>query len=100
MGSRRDEWRKVLDGEVERWEAMSAERLLSELSGDPLVYEVEADSKTYQVEVEILENTGDYVHVMISVDDGTLPASILPAAETLIVRKSPGLESRSTKSTE
>ena len=81
--SRRDEWRKVLDSEVQRWAAMPCERLVSELH-DLQAYEVELDSKTYQVEVEILENTDKYIHVMVAVDDGTLPASITPLTRTFI----------------
>ena len=42
------------------------------------VYEIEFESKKYQVEIEILENTEQYVRVMVAVDDGSLPASILP----------------------
>jgi hypothetical protein len=52
--SRREEWRKVLDSEVKRWQALSCEQLISELP-DVQAYEVEFDSKMYQVEVEILE---------------------------------------------
>ncbi len=84
--SRREEWRKVLDREVERWSAMSCEQLLMELR-DLQVYEVELDSKRYQVEVEILENTETYVHVSVAVDDGSLPASVWPSSRSVIVPK-------------
>src|SRR5215208_5681350 len=73
--NRRQNWRKVLDLEVQRWSSVPCNRLLYELS-EVKAYEVEYESKTYQVEVEILENTAKYVHVAVSVDDGTLPASI------------------------
>jgi hypothetical protein len=81
--SRREEWRKVLDSEVQRWSAMSCEQVLSELH-DLLAYEVELDSQKYQVEVELLENTDKYVHIMVAVDDGSLPASISPLTHTII----------------
>jgi hypothetical protein len=84
--SRREEWRKVLDSEVQRWSAMSCEQLVSELR-DQQAYEVELDSKKYQVEVELLENTDKYVHVMVAVDDGSLPASISPLTNTFIRSK-------------
>jgi hypothetical protein len=84
--SRREEWRKVLDSEVQRWSAMSSEQLVSELR-DLQAYEVELDSKTFQVEVELLENTDEYVHVIVSVDDGSLPASIFPSSDTFIRQK-------------
>ena len=67
---------------------MSWERLVFELR-DLQTYEVERDSKTYQVEVELIENTERYVHVMVAVDDGSLPASLFPLTETFIREKLP-----------
>ena len=84
--SRREGWAKVLDAEVQRWSAKSYEQLLSELS-DLQACEVELDSKQYQVEVEILENTDRYIHVMVAVDDGSLPASISPLNLTFLRAK-------------
>jgi len=84
--SRREEWRKVLDSEVQRWSAMSCEQLVSELR-DLQAYEVEFESKKYQVEVELLENTGKYLHVAVAVDDGSLPASISPLTHSFIRQK-------------
>lgn len=66
---------------------MSAAQLLSELP-DVKVYEVEFESKDYQVEVELLENAPEYVDdVAVTVDDGTLPASIFPLSYNFIRRK-------------
>ena len=84
--SRRDEWRKVLDAEVKRWSAMSCAQLVSELR-EVQSYEVELDSKQYQVEVELLEDTEQYVHVMVAVDDGSLPSSISPLTHSFICEK-------------
>ena len=84
--NRRQNWRKVLDLEVQRWSSVPCNRLLYELS-EVKVYEVEYESKTYQVEVEILENTAVYVHVAVSVDDGSLPASIRPETHSFMCRK-------------
>ena len=86
--SRRDEWQKVLDSEVKRWSALSYQQLASELR-DHQAYEVENDSQKYQVEVELLENTGEYLHVSVAVDDGSLPASIFPLTHSFICRKHP-----------
>jgi hypothetical protein len=86
--SRRDDWRKVLDSEVQRWSALSSEQLLAELR-EHQAYEVEFDSKRYQVEVELLENTGTYLNVAVAVDDGSLPASIRPETRSFICRKTP-----------
>jgi hypothetical protein len=84
--SRRQEWRKVLDSEVERWSAMSCEQLVSELH-EVRAYEVEFESKRYQVEVELLENTEKYLHVTVAVDDGSLPASFAPLTHSFICQK-------------
>jgi hypothetical protein len=86
--NRRQIWRKVLKLEVQRWSALPYDRLLAELS-EIKVYEVEYEAKNYQVEVEILENTATYVHVSVRVDDGSLPASLIPASHDIICRKPP-----------
>ncbi len=84
--SRPEEWRKVLDAEVKRWPVMSCNQLVWELR-DLQAYEIELDSRKYQVEVELLENTEQYVRVMVAVDDGSLPASISPLTHCFILQK-------------
>ncbi len=86
VGERRDAWRPVLAAEMKRWSAMSSERLAAELADDQ-VYEVEFESRKFQVEVELLENTERYLHVAVSVDDGSLPASIRPLTGSFIRSK-------------
>jgi hypothetical protein len=83
---RREQWRPVLDAELKRWRAKSSEQLLAELR-DQQAYEIEFENKMYQVEVEILENTEKYVHVLVAVDDGTLPAALLPLSSSFIREK-------------
>ena len=83
--SRRDEWRKVLDTEVQRWSAMSHDELVAALS-DHQAYEVEFDAKNYQVEVEVLEITEKYLHVVVAVDDGTLQPSVQPLSRSFFCR--------------
>ena len=83
---RREQWRPVLDAELKRWRAKSSEQLLAELR-DQQTYEIEFENKMYQVEVEILENTEKYVHVLVAVDDGTLPAALLPLSSSFIREK-------------
>ena len=84
--SRRKEWQPVLDAEVNCWSALSAVQLISELP-EGKAYEVQFESKSYQVEVELLENTPEYVNVAVFVDDGTLPASIFPLGHNIIRKK-------------
>ncbi|HEV8677813.1 MAG TPA: hypothetical protein VGQ90_00455 [Stellaceae bacterium] len=81
--SRRQLWRRVLDVEVTRWSARSAEELIEELH-QLRNYEVEFEGRTYQVEVQMLENTDGYVHVAVAVDDGMLPAAIVPACDSFV----------------
>jgi hypothetical protein len=84
--SRRMEWQRVLDSEVKRWSAMSCEQLVSELH-QVQGYEVEFESKQYQIELELLEDTEKYLHVMVAVDDGSLPASVSPLTHSFICAK-------------
>ena len=87
--SGRDVWQKVLDSEVKRWRAMSCGQLASELRDSLQEYQIEFESKQYNVEVELLENTDQYLHVVVAVDDGSLPASISPLCHSIIVPKAP-----------
>jgi hypothetical protein len=66
---------------------MSCECLIAELH-DVRAYVVEIDSKQYQVEVQIMENTNAYVLVLVAVDDGSLPWSIVPLTQSFICQKS------------
>ena len=59
----------MLDAEMRGWSSMSFEQLMSELE-DVRAYETEVESKRYQIEVQLLEKTDAYVHVLVSVMDG------------------------------
>ena len=83
--NRRERWQAVLEAEIKRWAEKSYDELLANLS-EIQVYEVELDSLPHQVEVELLENQPDYLHVFISVDDGSLPASLRPATGSFILK--------------
>jgi hypothetical protein len=83
---RREQWRPVLDAEVKKWSAKSCTELVGELS-DIQAYQVELNGQKYTVEVQLLENTGEYVHVGVDVDDGSLPASFRPLSASFIRQK-------------
>ena len=85
--TRREQWRRVLDSELARWSALTSSQLVSELH-EAQEYQVEFESKNYNVEVELLENTEQYLHVVVAVDDGCLPASIRPECHSFIRKKS------------
>ena len=76
----------VLNSEVKRWSAKSVDELIAELP-DVEVYAVVLDGKEYQVEVDLLENNDKYVHVMVAVDDGTIPSSFRPLVQTFFCPK-------------
>jgi len=83
---RRQEWRVVLESEVQRWSELDFESLV-EAVGDVESYTVERGAKVYQVEVQMLRKTDSEAHVFISVDDGSLPESLAPASATFVVRR-------------
>jgi hypothetical protein len=80
---RREQWRPVLEAEVKKWSAKPWAELVTELA-NAQAYEIEFEGKAYQVEVQLLENTDRYVHVAVSVDDGSVPASFRPVSESFI----------------
>jgi hypothetical protein len=84
--NRRERWRPVLDTEVKKWSAKSWVELVDELP-DEQVYEVEFGGKQYQIEIHLLDNTKKYVHVGVSVDDGSVPASFRPLSSSFIREK-------------
>lgn len=87
---RREEWRRVLEAEMRRWSAMSCDQLISALP-DVQTYEIEFESKKYQIEVELLENTDNYVHVGIAVDNGHFWRAMRPVSSSFICKRTAGL---------
>ena len=75
-----------METEIKKWAALSYAQVMSKLP-DSECYELEFESRKYQVEVELLENTEQYIHVGLSVDDGSLPASLSPVASSFICYK-------------
>ena len=86
--TRREEWRKVLQAELVRWSSLPWDRVLTELRNRD-VYEVVNDHGRFQVEVELVQDTPEYLLINIAVDDGSLPASIIPASESFVTKKTP-----------
>ena len=78
--------RELLDAEIEAWSGKSCTALVGELS-DVVAYERGAGADFHQFEVQMLENEPGYVHVSISIDDGTLMKSIAPLNRSFIVHR-------------
>lgn len=91
--SPRAEWRAILDTEVKKWLDMPYDQLILRLA-ELNAYEVEFQSKKYQVEVELLENNAEYIHVMVAVDDGRLPAALFPLTDVFIRKKPESIKRR------
>jgi hypothetical protein len=85
--ARQTDWKPVLDAEMKKWSVMPYAQIISKLPEKNECYEVEVGLKKYQVEVNLLENTERYIHVALSVDDGTLPASFRPVSSSFICEK-------------
>jgi hypothetical protein len=86
--SRRETWCPVLEARLSDGQRLPGEDLLSKVAGNE-AYQLDFEGKQYNVEVTILENTKEYVHVLIDVDDGSLPTSFHPLSESFIRRKEP-----------
>jgi hypothetical protein len=69
-----------LHREVDRWAALTYDELRQELT-DVVAY----DTGTCQVELMLLEDTGEHVHVSVSVDDRTLRRGIHPLTHSFLV---------------
>jgi hypothetical protein len=85
--NRREEMERVLSAQSDRWSSMSPEQLTAELR-ELQAYQVEDGTQTYQFEVELLENTDTYIHVLVAVDDGRIPYSITPLTRSFVRQKS------------
>ena len=83
---RRDIWRAVLASEIRRWSELSFEALVQALP-DVVAHTVERESNVYQVEVQLLRKTDTQIQVLVSVDDGSLPASFFPESATFVVER-------------
>ncbi len=84
--SRKEKCRPALEAEVARWLAMPWEQIVAELA-EVKAYETTVDGRTYQIEVELLENTDAYVHVIVCADDGTFPSGYSPLSASFVLDK-------------
>lgn len=75
----------ALDHEVGRWSSKSREILRRELAS-PVAYPFELKGHSYQAEVAILEDTSEYLHVVVTVDDTTLLGAIKPLNRSFLLR--------------
>jgi hypothetical protein len=61
-------------------------KIISRLAEEQ-TYDVTFESNNYQVEVKLLENTDQYIHVIVAVDDGSLLGAMRPLSSSFVRRK-------------
>ena len=76
--------RSLLDAEIDAWSRKSFAQLVDVLT-DAVTYERGSEADFHQFEVQLLEHEAEYVHVSISIDDGSLLKSIAPLTHSFIV---------------
>ena len=79
-----------MSAEIEAWTQKPYAQIVEELA-EGIAYQRE-DPESHQFEVELLENTPEYVNVVISVDDGSFWRSFSPVTRTFIVYRSGRIE--------
>lgn len=77
---------ELLDAEVAVWSQKSFSDLISELD-DVSAYDRGVAGEFHQFEVQMIEHCADYVHVIVSIDDGSLMKSIVPPTLGFIVHR-------------
>jgi hypothetical protein len=80
----RKELSRCLRREVDKWAAESFDDLRRKLAR-AVHYRSMIEGQEYQVEAQLLEDTEDYAHVAVSVDDGTLARSVVPLSTSFLV---------------
>jgi hypothetical protein len=82
---------RLLDAEVDELSRRSYARLVDDLS-DVLAYERGGGASYHQFEVQMIEHEPDYVHILVSVDDGGFLRSFSPITRSFIVHRDGRIE--------
>jgi len=76
--------RDLLDHETSDWSQKSYSHLIEELA-DVVAYTRGEGANFHQFEVEMIEQELEYVHVIMSIDDGSFARSFTPLTRGFIV---------------
>jgi hypothetical protein len=87
----KSELQRLLDAEVDELSRRSYARLVDDLS-DVLAYERGGGASYHQFEVQMIEHEPDYVHILVSVDDGGFLRSFSPITRSFIVHRDGRIE--------
>jgi len=82
----KSELRRLLDAEVDELSRRSYARLVDDLL-DVVAYERGGGASYHQFEVQMIEHEPDYVHVVVSIDDGSFLRSFAPITRSFIVHR-------------
>ena len=80
---KKEQLAELLAAEIDVWSKKSLALIAEELA-DVAAYGRD-DPEQHQFEVQLLEHTEEYVHVIISVDDGSFWRSFSPVTRTFLV---------------
>ena len=76
----------LLDAETSDWSQKSFASLAEELT-DVVAYQRGNEADYHQFEVQMIEHEPDYVHVIVSIDDGSFLKSFAPLTRGFIVHR-------------
>ncbi len=81
----------LLDAETDGWSRKSIDSLVEELT-DVVSYARGSEADFHQFEVQMIEHEPDYVHVVVSIDDGSFLKSFAPLTRGFIVHRNGRVE--------
>ncbi len=76
----------LLDAETNNWSKKSFDSLATELS-DVVAYGRGSGAGFHQFEIQAIEREPDYVHVIVSIDDGSFMKFFAPLTRGFIVHR-------------
>ena len=76
----------LLDAETSIWSHKPFAKLVEELT-DVVAYGRGSEADSHQFEVQMIEHEPDYVHVIVSIDDGSFMRSFAPLTRGFIVHR-------------
>ena len=85
------ELESLLDREIEEWSSKSFTKLTEELA-DVVAYQRGDKTGFHQFEVQMIEQEPEYLHILVSVDDGSFRRSLAPLTRGFIVHRDGRIE--------
>ena len=76
----------LLDREIEEWSSKSFSKLIEELA-DVVTFQRGGKPDFHQFEVQMIEQEPEYLHILVSVDDGSFRKFFAPLTRGFIVHR-------------